>query len=79
HKPGAMKKKEKLDKLERDRFSRNLAQMSSVPSANRAPVKGAADANMQAAATTSTRWAALRNFISQTMDQNPEFIARENR
>lgn len=76
HKPGAMKKKEKLDRMERDRFSKNLAQMSSVPAVSTPAV--ADGANSQPAAPTSTRWAALRNFISQTMEQNPEFAAKGN-
>ncbi|RLL99181.1 hypothetical protein CFD26_107121 [Aspergillus turcosus] len=30
HKPGAMKRRQKLEKLERDRFAKNMAQMSSI-------------------------------------------------
>ncbi|KKZ65056.1 hypothetical protein EMCG_01296 [[Emmonsia] crescens] len=78
HKPGAMKRKETLDRRERERFARNLAQMAVVSSSsttvaesssNNAPAEVVQAEN----APTSNRWAALRNFISQTMDQNPEF------
>ncbi|PGH05320.1 hypothetical protein GX51_03041 [Blastomyces parvus] len=88
HKPGAMKKKETLDRRERERFARNLAQMAAAaPStagdpgslSNNAPVHMAqAQSQPQSQlqtedAPTSNRWAALRSFISQTIDQNPEF------
>ncbi|OJD09804.1 hypothetical protein AJ78_08916, partial [Emergomyces pasteurianus Ep9510] len=97
HKPGAMKRKETLDRRERERFARNLAQMAAVASSSssssyssssttaggrsagkdnasvevtqtQAPVPGPVDNTPM-----SNRWAALRNFISQTMDQNPGF------
>ncbi|XHF98364.1 hypothetical protein AWENTII_001920 [Aspergillus wentii] len=68
HKPGAMKRREKLEKLERDRFAKNMAQMSSI----QAPAATTAEQNT-AADSTSNRWAALRGFISQTMEQQPVF------
>lgn len=63
HKPGAMKRKQQVEKVERDRFAKNMAQLSTVqtPESN-------ADQN-----PTSNRWAALRNFVSQTMEQQPVF------
>lgn len=80
HKPGAMKRKEKLDKMERDRFARNMNQLAAGLDA---PVSGAVggDADMGDAGTgseagdagRSSRWAALRGFISQTMEHNPGF------
>ncbi|OAX83793.1 hypothetical protein ACJ72_01849 [Emergomyces africanus] len=89
HKPGAMKRKETLDRRERERFARNLAQLAAVasPSSSTTAGEGSALKNNNAPvevtqpqtrapaenAPTSNRWAALRNFISQTMDQNPEF------
>ncbi|MCJ1354047.1 MAG: hypothetical protein MMC33_004034 [Icmadophila ericetorum] len=65
--PGAMKKKQKLEVLEKDRFAKNLAQMVELPS------KGtrANDALNASSADTSERWAALRGYIRQTMDQAP--------
>lgn len=69
HKPGAMKRREKLEKVERDRFARNMAQMSNLQSApTPANNEPPADAN-----PTANRWSALRNFISQTMEQQPVF------
>ncbi|KAI5309648.1 hypothetical protein KEM55_002744 [Ascosphaera atra] len=96
HKPGALKKKEKIDARERDRFQRNLAQMSSALKASReasgtaasttgTQASAPAQAQAQAQPTTQTqdgavsnRWAALRNFISQTMEQNPAFSGQQN-
>ncbi|KAJ5623913.1 hypothetical protein N7510_000222 [Penicillium lagena] len=70
HKPGAMKQREKLEKVERDRFAKNMAQMSNLaPPAN-------AGSNPDTSATTS-RWSALRNFISSTMEQQPVFKANK--
>ncbi|KAJ5820417.1 hypothetical protein N7474_006008 [Penicillium riverlandense] len=67
HKPGAMKQREKLEKVERDRFAKNMAQMSSLtPPANNA-------GSNPDASTTTSRWSALRNFISSTMEQQPVF------
>ncbi|RAH67052.1 FAM207/SLX9 family protein [Aspergillus aculeatinus CBS 121060] len=68
HKKGAQKRKEKLEKVERDRFAMNMAQLSSMETA----ASSNADATPDANAGTS-RWAALRNFISQTMEQQPAF------
>ena len=69
--PGAMKRREKLDLSERERFAKNMAQMavSKTPA-----VVDAADADQieGAAAATSQRWAALRGFIAQTLEQKPE-------
>jgi hypothetical protein len=71
HKPGAMKRREKLEKVERDRFAMNMAQMVNIQ-----PAAHAAGNNSEAAPTanpTANRWSALRNFISQTMEQQPVF------
>ncbi|KAB8076914.1 ribosome biogenesis protein SLX9-domain-containing protein [Aspergillus leporis] len=70
HKPGAMKRRQKLEQVERDRFAKNMAQMSSIePTATPIP------ASDDQASSVSNRWAALRNFISQTMEQQPAFKA----
>ncbi|EAU35324.1 conserved hypothetical protein [Aspergillus terreus NIH2624] len=65
HKPGAMKRREKLERMERDRFAKNMAQMSSIETT-------ATDSGNDST-STSNRWAALRSFISQTMVQQPAF------
>ncbi|KAL4999292.1 ribosome biogenesis protein SLX9-domain-containing protein [Aspergillus recurvatus] len=67
HRPGAQKRKEKLEKLERERFAKNMAQMSSIPTMTTPSSQPAA------AESVSNRWAALRGFISQTMEQQPAF------
>lgn len=67
HKPGAAKRREKLEKVERDRFAMNMAQMSGLQQ------PAAATQEAPEAHSTSNRWSALRNFISQTMEQQPVF------
>jgi hypothetical protein len=70
--PGAMKRREKLDLGERERFAKNMAQMavSTTPADAKAGTAGLTDGT--AAAATSQRWAALRGFIAQTLEQKPE-------
>lgn len=68
--PGAMKRKEKLDRLERERFGKNMAQMVVLKDKAKTDPDAAMDTTI---GTTSGRWAALRNFLTQTMEQNPEF------
>ncbi|KAJ5194272.1 hypothetical protein N7491_001608 [Penicillium cf. griseofulvum] len=68
HKPGALKRREKLEKLERDRFNKNLTEMSNITTAPAANGEASTQSN-----PTAGRWSALRNFISQTMEQQPVF------
>ncbi|RAL12052.1 FAM207/SLX9 family protein [Aspergillus homomorphus CBS 101889] len=68
HKPGAMKRREKLEKVERDRFAKNMAQLSSMEAAAPTIPNATSDTN-----AGPNRWAALRNFISHTMEQQPAF------
>jgi hypothetical protein len=91
---GALKKKEKIVKGEMDRFSHSLAQLNAVKiggegAAAAIQVEGQvqgqaagtqAPTQSQAQATTSTasRWAALRGFISSTMEQNPAFVGKKD-
>lgn len=58
--PGAMKRREKVDKVERERFAKNVAQMASAQDGGTTP------------APYTERWKALRGFISQTMERKPE-------
>jgi hypothetical protein len=55
--PGALKRREKLDKGERDRFTKNMAQLATTTSQ---------------AGDPSNKWAALRGFISQTLEKRPD-------
>lgn len=59
--PGAMKKKAKLERAERDRFAKNMAQMAPAAQGGQGEV------------SSSDRWSALRGFIGQTMQQSPLF------
>ncbi|PLB45265.1 hypothetical protein P170DRAFT_440405 [Aspergillus steynii IBT 23096] len=72
HKPGAMKRREKLEKSERDRFAKNMAQMSGMEAAATTNAGSEGDSG-----AGSSRWAALRSFISQTMEHQPAFKANK--
>ncbi|KAK3395433.1 ribosome biogenesis protein SLX9-domain-containing protein [Sordaria brevicollis] len=88
--PGALKRKEKVVKTEMDRFGRSLAQLATVKEPAVAPLAvqkemevETTQAQTQTAQTTATpqpattnRWAALRGFISATMEQNPAFLGK---
>lgn len=73
---GAAKRKEKLKGSEMERFAKNLAQMNQAnaaaaqPSAAPQPTAGG---EVAAPAATANRWAALRGFIGQTMQQSSNF------
>lgn len=75
-KPGAMKRREKLDKSERDRFAKNMAQLapSTAKESDGVNIPKTPQSN-QPAPSTSQRWAALRGFISQTLETKPELAA----
>jgi len=62
--PGALKRKQKMEESEKERFGKNLASMS-------LPVQATPDAG-----GSSNRWAALRGFIGQTLEQNPGFAKK---
>ena len=66
--PGATKRREKLEKMEKERFGKNMAQLAagSIVTASEGAQKTA----------TSNRWAALRGFISQTLEQKPDFVKK---
>lgn len=69
-----MKRKEKLEKMERERFGKNMAQMIGGTTASPSEItNGAETATKEKSDGSSTRWAALRGFIQQTMEQKPEF------
>jgi hypothetical protein len=66
--PGAMKRREKLDKTERDRFAKNLAQMAATSSSGATGTTNTAETVPK----SEDRWKALRGFIEQTMEKKPE-------
>lgn len=57
--PGATKRKEKLEKTERERFGMNLAQMVGSNGSNNSAV--------------GSRWAALKTFVESTAEKKAEF------
>ncbi|KAF2268244.1 hypothetical protein CC78DRAFT_455352, partial [Lojkania enalia] len=61
--PGAMKRKKKLEKTERDRFSKNLAQMV-----------GSGASNSGGSTSIADRWAALKSHVQGTMEKKTEFV-----
>jgi Ribosome biogenesis protein SLX9 len=76
--PGAMKRREKVDRGERERFARNLGEMAGkgtrrTSGACRADEGEKGDqSRIVASQSTGDRWAALRGFIAQTMEVRPE-------
>ncbi|KAL8768310.1 MAG: hypothetical protein Q9209_005449 [Squamulea sp. 1 TL-2023] len=70
-KPGAMKRKEKINSMEKARFNQSMAQMAVVQGC----AVGEADASRDNAAGTGgqsrTKWAVLRSYIQQSMEQRP--------
>ncbi|OCT46783.1 hypothetical protein CLCR_02107 [Cladophialophora carrionii] len=79
--PGAMKRRENVDRGERDRFAKNMAQLATASSGSAAVGKGDMEDDGNASSkpvaipSTSERWAALRGFISQTLETKPELQA----
>ncbi|KAL1581968.1 hypothetical protein WHR41_09499 [Cladosporium halotolerans] len=82
HKPGAMKRKRAMEGREMDRFGKNLAQLvGSVKKGADFKAGGVGSANSSKGTSGVTagssaqadRWAALRNFIGGSMEQNKAF------
>ena len=73
--PGALKRKEKLERMERERFGKNMAQLVTGTQTQTATTKDVAvgDEQQHPVNPTASRWAALRGFISQTMEHKEEF------
>ena len=77
--PGATKRKERLEKMEMERFGRNLAQLTAGSGKERENVNAMAvedEGAQPRPGSTTSRWAALREFISQTMEQKEEFAMK---
>lgn len=71
-KPGAMKKREKIISMEKDRFNRNMAQMAAVQSPASGQIDTSQSTSTGADGQSRSKWAALRSHIQQTMDHRPE-------
>ena len=65
-KPGALKRREKVDRVERERFAQNMAQLTQTP------VAGTVKDWSTGANASSNKWACLRTFISQTLEHRPD-------
>ncbi|KAF2677532.1 hypothetical protein K458DRAFT_349900 [Lentithecium fluviatile CBS 122367] len=63
--PGAMKRKEKLEKMEMQRFNANLAQMVGTNTGGNA---------VGGSNSIADRWAALKNHVRSTTEVKPEFV-----
>ncbi|OAA52784.1 hypothetical protein BBO_00625 [Beauveria brongniartii RCEF 3172] len=86
-KKGALKRKEQVVKGEMERFGVSMAQLAGTKEQERG--NGASTGEMmkkkmegeggrgQGSAGGSSRWAALRGYISSTMEQNPAFAERQ--
>lgn len=81
-KKGALKRKEKVVKGEMERFGASMARLSGVQEEQAGKGEetsglenksGAAQVEAAPAPATTNRWAALRGYISSTMEQNPAF------
>ncbi|KAM4054468.1 ribosome biogenesis protein SLX9 domain-containing protein [Hirsutella rhossiliensis] len=71
-KPGALKRKEMVVKGEMERFGVSMARLSgATPSSSTPSLRGG-----QAQADGNGRWAALRGYISATMEQAPAFVGK---
>ncbi|KAI4153823.1 MAG: hypothetical protein L6R39_001493 [Caloplaca ligustica] len=67
-KPGAMKKKERIISMEKDRFNKNMAQLSTIQQSDVLSADQMQAAGISPDLQPGTKWAALRSFIQQTME-----------
>ena len=70
--PGAMKKKEALINLEKERFNKNMAQMAALPTVGDAAVNNGEV--VKTGCSSGNRWAALRQFIQNTTERRSDTI-----
>ncbi|OAQ96763.1 hypothetical protein LLEC1_01430 [Akanthomyces lecanii] len=78
-KKGALRRKEHVVRGEMERFGNSMAQMAATQE-ERTGRTGTASTEGESAPTSagaSNRWAALRGYISSTMEQNPAFAGRQ--
>ncbi|KAH7189542.1 ribosome biogenesis protein SLX9-domain-containing protein [Fusarium flagelliforme] len=77
-KRGALKRKERVVKGEMERFGVNMATLAAQQEKSVGDEKMAEEKkDTPAPAPTANRWAALRGFISSTMEQNPAFAEKQ--
>ncbi|KAF4951008.1 hypothetical protein FSARC_13046 [Fusarium sarcochroum] len=91
-KKGALKRKERVVKGEMERFGVSMARLTAQKETQKPAgvpqdededddgdegMDNAAEAKPAAPAPTANRWAALRGYISSTMEQNPAFAGKD--
>lgn len=69
--PGALKNKEKIISMEKDRFNKNMAQMATLQPSGVGISNGSQAKDTDSEVPTGRKWAALRVFIQQTMEPRP--------
>ncbi|KAL8640443.1 MAG: hypothetical protein Q9228_002633 [Teloschistes exilis] len=75
--PGAMKKKEKIIRLEKDRFNQNMAQLTAMTAIYPSAVEEDDASHAMTAdngGQIAHRWAALKTFIQQNVQQRPSAV-----
>jgi len=76
-KPGAMKRKEKVERMERERFGRNFSVLMGARKDNEEVVKevemgeGTVEAEVP---KKKGRFAALRAWVDSNMERHPDFV-----
>ncbi|PKS06293.1 hypothetical protein jhhlp_007041 [Lomentospora prolificans] len=75
--PGALKRKEKIVRGEMERFGMSMARLVAGGGA-RGGLGNGEEEGKKAANPTGNRWAALRGYISATMEQNPAFTEKKS-
>ena len=76
HRPGAMKRKRRMEGVEMERFGRNLAQLSANTEAVRGQAGEGSAGDVEGGgggASRKEKWAALRAFIGSTMERKGGF------
>lgn len=79
HRPGAMKRRQVLERREQERFKRNLAQLAAgekggaVQAADEGGGEGGFGGRIEGEEGRSQKWAALRAFIGGTMERDRAF------
>lgn len=63
-----MKKKERIISMEKDRFNKNMAQLSTIQQSDVLSADQMQAAGISPDLQPGTKWAALRSFIQQTME-----------
>jgi hypothetical protein len=76
-KPGAMKRKEKLERGERERFGKNMAQIMAVKETTNSADQIDDSVPVPTVSTTS-RFAALRAWANANMEKHPGFQKAED-